>query len=54
MSVDLLAIHVIFIIACAYFSYVRGRTIGSEATVEVFLEKKLITEQQLIDTFGQD
>ena len=54
MSVDLIILHVVFIVLCAYFSYRRGRTEGSEATVEVFLEKKLITEQQLIDTFGSE
>lgn len=54
MSVDLIAIHVLFIVACAYFSYKRGMTEGSERTVEVFLTKKLVTEQQLEDTFGVD
>ena len=54
MSVDLIAIHVLFVLACAYFSYKKGITEGSERTVEVFLDKKLVTEEQLDKAFGTD
>jgi hypothetical protein len=54
MSVDLLIVHVLFVVACVYFSHRRGVIHGSETTVEVFLEKKLVTEEQLAREFGTD
>jgi hypothetical protein len=54
MSVDLIVIHVLFIVACAFFSYRKGKIEGSEQTVEVFLEKKLVTEEQLMREFGSE
>lgn len=54
MGFDLIVLHVIFIVACAYFSYKRGVNVGSEATVEVFLQKKLVTEEQLMKEFDLD
>ena len=46
-EVDLFLIHVVFIVACVYFSYRSGQKSGRSEMVTDLLDRKMITVETL-------
>ena len=47
-NLELYLIHVVFIVACVYFSYQSGAKHGRGEIIEDMLDKKLFTHLQLM------
>ena len=51
MTMELYLIHVVFIVACVYFSYQSGAKNGRADIIEDMLDRKLITHMQLMKAY---
>ena len=51
MTMELYLIHVVFIVACVYFSNQRGAKNGRADINEDMLDRKLITHMQLMKAY---
>jgi hypothetical protein len=47
MEILMDVIQVALLLSACYASYVAGRVTGIETTVDLFIDKKIITEEQL-------
>ncbi len=50
-TVDLYIIHIVFIVACVYFSYRSGQKSGRSEMVVDLLDRKMITKEKLIKEY---
>ena len=51
MTMELYLIHVVFIVACVYFSYQSGAKNWRADIIEDMLDRKLITHMQLMKAY---